>query len=116
MIVSITSDEFDLDGAILLDVLPESNFGEVRRRVNRIRTIDGGIAVNDFGAWEGDRSITLRWVPTDIDKEIAVAKLTRIHNKIKISVDGQIYLAIPEAYQKSATESRLFVLVIDKLN
>ena len=39
---------FDPAGRVALDLLPESDSGELRRRVSRVATLDGGVAISDL--------------------------------------------------------------------
>ncbi len=61
MQVTLSTTTFDLDGHITIDALPAStDLGEVRRRMNRVATLDGGAAFNDAGYSEADRTIRLQ--------------------------------------------------------
>lgn len=115
MLVHLAARLFDLSGAVLLDCLPDTTSGEVVRRVNRVATLDGGAAFNDFGFSEADRTIELRWMPASQATEAAVARLVRLHRSIYVSMPAGLWLAAPERYTLGAEESRLVLLVSERL-
>ena len=88
----------------------------MRRRTNRVATLDGGAAFNDFGFSEADRTIELKWWPADAETEALVARLVRLSSFVQVSMPDGIWLAAPEAYTPGARESRLTLLVSSKLN
>lgn len=114
MLVHLASKLFDLSGAVWIDCLPDNTAGDVRRRVNRVSTLDGGAAFNDFGFSEADRTIILRWMPADPATEATVQRLVRLHRWIYVSMPGGLWLAAPEVYTPGATESRLTLLVSER--
>ena len=64
MQIGISSHTYDLEGAFLLDILPDqSNLADFGRRVERTATLDGGAAITDGGFSHGDRTITLACEP-----------------------------------------------------
>lgn len=115
MRVVLSSVTFDPLGVVELSCLPSTNPGETRRRVNRIATLDGGAAFNDFGYSEADRTIELKWTPRDAATGAAVARLVQLYQRIRVSMPGGIYLCAPEVYKPGASESSLILLVASKL-
>ena len=111
MLVHLAAKLFDLSGAVLLDCMPDTTAGALQRRVNRVATLDGGAAFNDFGFSEADRTIELRWLPSDRAADAIVARLVRLHRWVYVSTPGGIWLAAPETYTPGADESRLTLLV-----
>lgn len=89
MLVSLCSKEFDLAGAILFDV-PAPELGDIRRRGNRIATLDGGAAVNDYGYSPADRTFTFRWLPTAAEAEV-VRRLSMLHQRLTVSVSEGVF-------------------------
>jgi hypothetical protein len=115
MLVHLTSPEFDLDGAVVLSVLPTSEFGETRRRTNRVATLDGGAVLNDYGYTDADRSMTLRWRPYSRELESAVVRLVKLYGQIQVSTPEGLFRAAPETYRTAANESSLVLLVLERL-
>lgn len=116
MIVHLTAQQFDINGAVILDCLPDVNSGEVRRRTNRVATLDGSAAFNNFGFSEADRTISLKWQPTSEADEAAVSALVRNNAFVYVSMPDGLWLAAPEAYTPGAKESRLTLLVSEKIS
>lgn len=115
MLVHLAAKLFDLSGAVLLDCLPaDSTSGQLKRRMNRVATLDGGATFNDFGFAEADRTIDLRWLPLDLAAEATVGRLVRLHRWVYVSMPGGLWLAAPETYTPGADESRLTLLVSER--
>jgi hypothetical protein len=112
--VHLASKLFDLSGAVLLDCMDDTNAGQVQRRVNRVATLDGAAAFNDFGFAEADRTIELRWMPTTAAAEAVVGRLVRVHRMVYVSMPDGLWLAAPEVYTPGADESRLTLLVSER--
>ena len=113
MLIHLYAPSFDLSGSITLDVLPTSDFGETRRRMNRIATLDGAAVFNDFGSTEADRTIRLEWKPGT--QEPAVARLVRLYQRLILSCHEGVFNVAPESYKSTSTGSTLTLLVAEKL-
>jgi len=115
MLIHLAATTFDLDGAVTLRVLPGSDFGEIRRRMNRIATLDGGVVTNDFGATDGDRTIRLQWAPMAPADEALAARLVRLYSRLRLSCRDGLYLVAPESYKASPNQSVMTLLVVENL-
>ncbi len=117
MLATISSTTFDPSGYIELDADPASVLGgERRRRANRIATLDGGVAINDFGYADGDRTIDLTWQPRAAAVEDNVQRLLALYPRLQVSVRSGVFLAAPETFTPGTDSSRLRLLVISKLS
>ncbi len=115
MLVHLASKLFDLSGAVLLDCVPDTTAGRMVRRVNRVATLDGSASFNDFGFAEADRTIDLRWRAASSAAEAVVARLVRLHRWVYVSMPSGLWIAAPETYTPGADESRLVLLVSERL-
>lgn len=115
MRVVLSSIAFDPLGCVALDVLPGQTFGETRRRMNRVATLDGGAVFNDFGFAEADRSILLTWPVRSEAIEAAIARLVELYAQVHIATPKGFYRAGLETYNPGAQESSLSLLVAEKL-
>lgn len=115
MHVTLSALTFDPMGSVTLDVMPDQTFGEARRRMNRIPTLDGGAVFNDFGFSEADRTINLRWRVRSRAKEDAVERLVQLYARVHVATPRGLFLAAVEAYSPGATESGLTLLTVGKL-
>lgn len=116
MRVVLSSLTFDPAGSVALIVAPGQTFGDTRRRMNRIPTLDGGAVFNDFGYSEADRSITLSWTVRSAAQEALVARLVQLYARVHVATHQGLWLAALEQYTPGATESSLSLLAVDKLS
>lgn len=107
---------FDPDGAVTIDLMPETRMGESRRRVNRIATLDGAAVVNDFGYSDADRTIRLQWKPVSKARESNIQRLVETYARLHISTADGFFLVAPEYYEPRTNESLLVLLVLEKLS
>jgi hypothetical protein len=115
MRVHLTTPVYDINGAVAIDVLPTTELGDVTRRMNRTQTLDGGVAVNDYGHSEADRTITLRWRTLDREAEANIIRLVKSYGLLNVSTRDGLFSAAPETYRNTANESSLILLVKEKL-
>lgn len=116
MFVSLTCSEYNIDGAVMIDALESSDLGTTTRRVNRVATLDGAAAVNDFGHSYSDKTIVLRWQPRTEAQESVIAGLVRSQSRLNVATREGVFEAAPETYEYGAAESRLTLLVLSKLS
>lgn len=116
MLHVVAATTFDLVGFVEIPAINEQAVAETRRRVNRVATLDGGAAFNDFGVSDADRTIELRWKPEDGSVGVAVDRLLRLYSRVHVATPDGFYLAAPEAYTPGPAESRLRLLVVEKLS
>jgi hypothetical protein len=116
MQVTLSTTTFDIDGHVVLDCLPgTTDLGEVRRRMNRVQTLDGGAAFNDAGYSEADRTIRATWLFQGAEKESAIARMVRLYQRLILSCDEGVFLVAPESYKATAEGGSLSLLVAEKL-
>lgn len=117
MLATISTREFDPDGYVQIEATVASALGGERtRRVNRVTTLDGGVAINDFGYTDGDRTLDLRWTPASEAQERAVERLLRTYPTLCVTVPDGAFLAAPERYTPGTDESTLRLLVVSRLS
>ena len=76
MLVSLSTELFDIDGDFVFDSVPDdTEMDNFTRRLSRIKTLDGGVAMNDFGYSPGDRTIILAVAGLDA---AAIAVISRV--------------------------------------
>lgn len=114
MMISLSALTYDPAGVVLLNVLPKSETKSITRRVNRSSTLDGGVAVNDFGYAVGDRTFTLHWKPSRALHE-SVARLVRLYGSVRVATDEGVFLAALEGMRESAEETTLTLLITEQL-
>jgi hypothetical protein len=100
MQIALCARAFDFAGALLVDV-PTPEFGDMRRRGNRIATLDGGAVVNDFGYSPADRIFTLRWRINE-DEEATVRRLIALHDRLSVSTPEGLFECIVFSFTADA--------------
>jgi hypothetical protein len=101
--ISIAAIEFDLDGYVEIDPLPDTDYGRYIRRATRTATLDGGAVSQDFGFTHADRTFSIRFRSTESQYAL-----------VQVSADGGVYTAIPE-YQSAPDISSLNLLITEAL-
>jgi hypothetical protein len=110
--IGLSTPTFDLDGAILIEELPRTDLGPIRRRVNRQRTLDGGVVVNDSGHAVGDRTIVVRWRIRSAEQLRAVQRLVQTYTRLTVCTREGAFTAAPEMVKSSGAEGDLTLLVV----
>ena len=111
MRIFLASKLFDLDGHITIIPLPDTDLGETSRRVNKEKTLDGGVAVSDGGHSFGDPDFTLVWRTGDPAYEEKVKALVRTHSHVYCSTKDGCFLVTPGRYGQRARRSTLQLTV-----
>ena len=114
--ISITSTTFDLNGHVEIETLAGTADGETVRRVNRVATLDGGVAINDRGYSEGDRTLEYSWKPVSMAHNAAIERIVKLYPSVYVSTPSGVYLASPQRFTPGVTECSISLLVIDKVS
>jgi hypothetical protein len=116
MLNVLSTPTFDPAGYIEIDVADAQAPSDIKRRVNRTPTLDGGAAINDFGFSDADRTIELRWQNLSRSTDDAVSSMVQSYQLLQVSTRDGVFLAAPELYAPRNDESSLRLLVIEKLS
>ena len=116
MFNTLSAKTFDPIGHIQINITPETNQGEVRRRVNRVATLDGGVVVNDAGFSDGDRTIELAWSPTNGVVDAAVDRMVQLYDRAVLATRVGVFDVALDTYIPGSKESTLRLLVVSKLS
>jgi hypothetical protein len=103
---------FDLDGHMVLMELPNTDLGEARRRVNRQKTLDGGVVVNDSGYATGDRTINIRWRIRSLEQYRAVERLVKLYPRLTAATSEGCFTVAPDRLKRTRTDGDLTLLVV----
>lgn len=115
-LVAISAPTADPDGHVWLLSTQRSAAGTVTRRASRVATLDGGAVVSDQGFSDADRTLDLRWTPTDSAQEAAVERLLRLYALVTVSAPAGVFSAAPASYEPSAGDARLQLLITARLS
>ena len=114
--ITISSTTYDLNGSVQIDPLPGTTEGQVQRRVNRVATLDGGVAVNDRGYSEGDRTLTYIWKSLSKAHNDSIARILRLYPQVHVATPLGVFLAAPQTFTPGQDQSSIVLLVISKVS
>ena len=105
---------YDVLGMAELRLRASTRFGQSSRRVNRVKTLDGGYALNDSGHADSDRTITLEW-DADADVDTVVEYMIRYHSRMTLSIKAGCWLVAAQSFETRRGTSTLVLLALDRL-
>lgn len=114
MNLTLSTETFDIDGAVTVKPLATSDFGTVTRRVSKVKTLDGGAVINDGGYSVADTDFIVFWQAKDKDSESNASRLVKEYSTLICSCEKGLFKVVPESYQ-SAAITRVKLLVLEKL-
>jgi hypothetical protein len=115
MLAFLSAPTYDPLASIKIDVLPDVELPERRRRTNRVATLDGGAVSNDFGYADADLTIELRWKPTEA-VDAAVDRMVRLYGSITVATRDGVFSAVPDLFAPGSDQSSLRLLVLERLS
>lgn len=116
MVVGLCSVLFDLEGDVVVNPHPDTNLGELSRRVNKDKTLDGGVAVTDGGFSEADRDIMLVWKTLAPAREAIITGIVKTHSLVNVCTRDGVFQATPGAYRTSRGRSSVQMIVRERLD
>jgi hypothetical protein len=116
MLVYVSSREFDPQGSVAINARPTSSLGSLSRRVNRVRTLDGGAYLNDTGQTDADRTIIVRFGYDDTDVD-ALKRLVTLYPLTVLSCSEGCFLGVTDTISDvSGDELSLSFMVKERLD
>ena len=115
MMVTVATKTYDLDGFIQIKAIASSSFGDITRRVNVVKTLDGGVAVNDGGSSHGDRTASIVWQSKSKAFEDNVARVVKNYSRLMMSFREGVFEIVPTNYNQRGAESVLNLQILSKL-
>lgn len=116
MLATVSTQVWDVQGYVELDVMNTQTDGATVRRINRVATLDGSAVVNDAGFSEADRTIQLTWMNDSKTVDAAIERLVKFYGRLNVSTRTGVYDAAVESYTPSPTAPALRLLVISKIS
>ena len=113
--ISISAPIYDPLGVVRIQDAPASDIDTVRRRVNRQRTLDGGVVVNDGGFAHGDRDLRVTWRPKSSAEYASVQRLVRLYSQLIVSTREGVFTCSPATLEARGGEATLSLLVLDRV-
>lgn len=116
MLVHISAKTFDLSGALSITPLPRSRTPPSGRRVTRVATLDGGVAINDRGFAHGDRTLTLLYKPVSAAHDAIAQRIVELHTRVTLTTSEGCFEAAPDTFTPTPEENSFSFLIISKLS
>ena len=113
MKVFLSATEFDLDGFVEIEPLPDSEYGPYARRSTRTPTLDGGVVSQDYGFSHGDRVMSIKFESTQA-LDATLKHLVEQYSLVQVSADGGVFTAMPE-YRFAPDVSTLYLQLTESL-
>ena len=114
--ISISAPIYDPSGVVRIQDAPASDIDTVRRRVNRQRTLDGGVVVNDGGFAHGDRDLRVTWRPKSSAEYASVQRLVRLYPQLIVSTREGVFRCAPSSLESRSGEATLSLMVIERFD
>ncbi|MEA1079531.1 hypothetical protein [Marinobacter qingdaonensis] len=109
MKAAIFTDNFDPDGDRLLTLAPgKSKMGDVSRRRTRVKTLDGGYAIEDRGYSPADRSMSLVFAVSESELDY-LRYLTATYTYAYICIEKNLYYVSIARLSEGVMQATLFV-------
>lgn len=113
--IVISAIGYDPLGYVEIDERPASDPGELRRRIARVATLDGGVALNNFGLTDADRTATVRF-PRTHESLAAVNRLFRLYAFAIMSARDGIYRVALSSLSNDGDDCIMILLILERLN
>lgn len=104
----------DPNGCLIFSLSPvNSNLGDYKRRVSRLATLDGGVAIVDSGFTHSDRTITLSPSTDEATLELfeTLQSMCQQYSKVLLFLEDGAYAAVPEQVSKSRNVIMMRLLI-----
>lgn len=111
--IGLSAPLFDTSGWLHIRELPSTDYGQTRRRVNRIATLDGGVVINDSGYSDGDRTIVIRWQPTRSERA-RVEQMARTYPMLTVATRSGVFDAAVQTLVDRGNETEITLLIKGK--
>lgn len=109
MKAAIFTKDFDPAGDRLLSLVPgKSKLGDVSRRRNRVKTLDGGYAIEDRGYSASDRTMSLVFAVSDSELD-HLRHITASYTYAYICIGKQLYYVSIARLSEGVNQATLFV-------
>lgn len=111
-LIGLAARGYDPRGALLLPHRDGTTLGDVNRRVSRVRTLDGGVAVTNRGHSPGDRTITLSFsgMPREVVEQ--ARRMVRLHAFVTVSIPDGCFVGVPSEYAEQ--QEALTILITEE--
>jgi len=115
MNVSLCSRVFDPDGNLIIAIQADSELGNTTRRVNRVKTLDGGVSINDTGFSESDREFKIKAQLSKSETD-QINRLYQLYPLLSISTKLGVFEGVIDQISESPPVTNINFLVKARLD
>lgn len=113
--VNISTIAYDPLGYASLTLAHDNGFLDAGRRVNVVPTLDGGVAVDDAGATEADKTFALAVKPRNRAEAEQIQYLTTSYPQLKLAMRGGLFQVVPLSVAFTGVECTWNLRVVARL-
>ena len=112
--IILSAIDFDFDGVVSIRESPDTDYGAISRRANRVPTLDGGAVFNDTGYSAADRIFTIRWRASreQLDQ---VARLVKLHRFVHVSTREGLFIGMPQSVEHAGAGATLTIWIREEV-
>ncbi|MFW6344807.1 MAG: hypothetical protein ACOC0M_00525 [Halomonas sp.] len=107
--IGLAARNFDPEGTLLVPWHDGTESESISRRVNRVRTLDGGVAINNRGYAPGDRTLRLSLQGLPLATVERARRLLRLHSQLTVSLRDGCFTGTPESYNEGRQELTVLI-------
>ncbi|CAO1663544.1 PilZ domain-containing protein [Halomonas sp. NYA30] len=108
-LIGLAARSYDPLGAMLLPHRDGTTLGDVNRRVSRVSTLDGGVAVTNRGHSPGDRTVVLSFAGLPRDVVDRARRMVRLHAIVTLSIPDGCFVGVPSEYVERRQELTILI-------
>lgn len=108
-LIGLAALTFDPEGALQVPWRDGTESESIARRVNRVRTLDGGVAISDRGHAPGDRTLTLSLEGMPLATIERARRLLRLHSQVTVSLRDGCFIGVPSEYAERNQELTVLI-------
>lgn len=114
--ITVSAKNFDPLGHFEIQPSIQQRDAELRRRVNRYKTLDGGVVMTDRGFTYGDSDLVLKWRSRDSQFENDLRDLFGRQQRCVVSMHPHVYECAFSGIRSDGDETRLELLIYARLD
>jgi len=108
-LIGLAARTFDPEGTLQVPWRDGTQTESLTRRVNRVRTLDGGVSISDRGYAPGDRTVVVSLVGQPLAMVERARRLLRLHGNVTVSMRDGFFSGTPSGYDEGRQELTVLI-------
>jgi len=108
-LIGLAARTYDPEGTLQVPWRDGTQTESLSRRVNRVRTLDGGVSVSDRGHAPGDRTVVVSLQGQPLALVERARRMLRLHGNITVSMRDGCFTATPDSYDENRQELTVLI-------